>query len=308
MRVVDVSRMRCFQGAGGPVLRPRWGSTGIVEPTFVPPHESHDRRWHLFAREGEAVFHHVSEDGVVWERLRGAAIEGAARPFLLIEPDGYVLFYERVARRRAPASSWIEAMVSRDLMTWSSPRAVLSPTLSWHASGQLGRGVGSPSCLRLRDGRYALYYGAGLVVLDDCRLVEPRAFGVAFGPSPLGPFTSIDAPLLEPDAADAGANLAAGTARVLALEDGFVALQCGVYTDERGRSRAAVRALASADGEAFSSLSDTPVLAPGIGFMRSHVRSLDARRVGGRLRVYFQARSAWHRAIARESIGMADLA
>jgi hypothetical protein len=308
VRVVDVSRMRCFQGSGGPVLRPRWSSAGVAEPTFVPPHESHDRRWHLFAREGDSVFHHVSDDGVAWERLRGSAIEGAARPYLLIEPDGYVLFYERVGRRRAPASSWIEAMVSRDLTSWSSPRAVLSPTLAWHSAAALGRSVGSPSCLRLRDGRYALYYGAGLVLLDDCGLVEPRALGVAFGPSALGPFTSIDAPLLEPDAADPGANLAAGTARVLALEDGFVALQCGAYTDERGRSRAAVRALASADGEAFSSLSDTPVLAPATGFMRSHVRSVDARRVGGRLRLYFQARSGWNRFIARESIGMADLA
>jgi hypothetical protein len=308
VRVVDVSRMRCFQGSGGPVLRPRWGSTGVVEPTFVPPHESHDRRWHLFAREGDAVYHHVSDDGVVWQRLRGSAIQGAARPYLLIEPDGYVLFYERVARRGPPASSWIEAMVSRDLSTWSSPRVALSPTLSWHASGELGRSVGSPTCLRLRDGRYALYYGAGLTRLEDCRLVEPRALGAAFGPSALGPFRSIDAPLLEPDAADPGANLAAGTARILGLEDGLVALQCGVYTDERGRSRSAVRALGSSDGEAFSSLSDTPVLAPGAGFMRSHIRSLDVRRVGGRLRLYFHARSAWNRAIARESIGMADLA
>jgi hypothetical protein len=282
----------------------------------VPPHESPDERWHLFAHSPKGIHHHVSNDGLSWQRQRGVVVRDARGAHLFVEAGRYVLLYERkpadvpLVWRDTGArwSSWIEAITSTDLERWSSPTTILSPTLAWHASTELGRAVGSPCCVRLSSGSYALYYGAGLVRLNDCGRVVSRAVGVALAPSPLGPFRAEEAPLLEADPADAGASLGAGSLRVLPVDDGFVALQSGFYTDTKGRSRGALRSLASADGLAFSALGDAPLLAPGDGWKRAHVLGADIRRLGGRFRIYFHAASAWHWIVAREGIGMADLA
>jgi hypothetical protein len=93
--------------------------------------------------------------------------------------------------------------------------------------------------------------------------------------------------------------------KVLAVEDGFVALQNGIYWDATMRhSGSAVRLLGSADGLAFERLGP-PFLRPTAGWMRSHVYAVDVRRVGAELHLYFNARSGWHWLVGREAIGRA---
>jgi hypothetical protein len=309
MRIVDFARLRCVEHANNPVIRPPFGSPIVADPTFLPPRDTPDARWHLFAHSIFGIHRYVSDDGLSFERVGRVAGRGALRAFVLREPDRYVLYYERTPRfdpfRRW--TSWIEAKTSTDLVRWTSPRPILGPTLAWHASGDLGRAVGNPCVVRSSEGGYALYYSAGLVRLPDCGFFEPRYVGLARGPSAFGPFEPVGDPLLRPDAADALANLGAGAMKVLALDDGLVALQNGIYLDERGHSRSAVRALASHDGLSFTALADRPLIAPDRGWKRSHVYALDARQVGGRFRVYFNARSGWHWAIGREAIGAAEL-
>jgi hypothetical protein len=293
-----------------PLLRPPFPSPILADPTFLPPASTPDGRWHLFAHSLFGIHHHVSPDGVVWRR-RERLCGNALRAFLYQEDGRYYLLYERcrlmLSIRRSGWFSQIELRISPDLERWSPPSVLLRPTLAWHAEPGRGAAVGNPCVLRV-NGRYRLYYSAGLVRLADCGFDEPRYIGIAEADALAAPFTPHPRPLLSPDPDDPFANLGAGSLKVLAVEDGFVGFQNGIYWDARaGHSGSAVRLLSSRDGLGFAPAGE-PFLRPGSGWMRSHVYAVDVRRVGDALHLYFNARSGWHWLTGREAIGRATAA
>ena len=300
MTGAELGRVTWRLDSRNPLLRPPFPSPIIADPTFLPPAETPDGRWHLFAHSLFGVHHHVSSDGVAWRR--GVRVCGnALRAFLHREGREYHLLYERcrlmLPIRRASWYSHIEMRSSTDLERWTSPTVLLRPSLAWHREPGGGAAVGNP-CLLKTDGGYRLYYSAGLVRLRDCGFDEPRHIGVADAAGLSGPFTPHPRPILSPQADDPFANLGAGSMKVLPVDDGVVAFQNGIYWD------AAARLLGSTDGLAFAPLGP-PFLRPTRGWMRSHVYAVDVRRAGRELLLYFNARSAWHWLVGREAIGRA---
>ena len=293
--------------ARNPLLRPPFPSPILADPTFLPPSETPDGRWHLFAHSLFGIHHHVSPDGVVWRR-RGRVCGNALRAFLHRDGDVFRLLYERcrlmLPMLRSRWYSHVEMRTSPDLERWSAPTVLLRPSLAWHREPGGGAAVGNP-CLLRTSGGWRLYYSAGLVRLEDCGFDEPRHIGVADADAPDGPFTPHPQPILSPRDDDPAANLGAGSMKVLAVDDGFVGFQNGISWDSAARrSGSAVRLLGSTDGLAFRPLGE-PFLRPAPGWMRSHVYAVDVRRVGGELVLYFNARNAWHWLVGREAIGRA---
>jgi len=299
----DLLALRWTEHPGNPLIRPPFPSPIIADPTFCPPAESPDGRWHLFAHSLLGIHHFTSPDGVRWIRHRGVVARSALRPFLFREDRTYHLFYERTRLFLpfVPWSSHIEVRTSEDLQRWSAPHVLLRPCLPWHVRGR-SRAVGNP-CLLHHEDHHRLYYSAGLVRLPDCGFDEPRHVGVAEGPTPLGPFTPLPDPILSPDSADPFANLGAGALKVLRAVDGFLGLQNGIYRDDAGRTRSAVRMLTSTDGLRFT-VRSAPFLVPGAGWKRSHVYAVDAHHVDGATYLYFNARDDWHWTRGHEAIGL----
>ena len=307
MTRAEVAQATWSLEARNPLLRPPFPSPILADPTFLPPDETPDGRWHLFAHSLFGIHHYVSSDGIAWRR-RGRVCGNALRAFLYREGGRYHLLYERcrlmLPIRRSGWFSHIERRASLDLELWSAPTVLLRPTLAWHAEPGRGEAVGNPCVLKI-DGRYRLYYSAGLVRLSDCGFDEPRHIGIAEADTLDGSFTPQSHPILSPAPDDPFANLGAGALKVLAVDDGFVGFQNGIYWDRRtGHSGSAVRLLASSDGLGFAPVAE-PFLRPHAGWMRSHVYAVDVRRVGDVLALSFNARSGWHWLAGREAIGRA---
>ncbi|NVM53337.1 MAG: hypothetical protein HWN66_06500, partial [Candidatus Helarchaeota archaeon] len=72
-----------------PVIKsgpPEWV---IADPTFIPPSESPDGRWHLFAHVMLfGINHYISRDGLKWISTK-QRIESGLRPFIYKEEDEY---------------------------------------------------------------------------------------------------------------------------------------------------------------------------------------------------------------------------
>mgnify|MGYP005842098289 CR=1 FL=1 len=289
--------------AGNPLIAPPFPSPIIADPTFLPPDDTPDGLWHLFAHSMLGIHHFTSRDGLAWERLAGAVCRASLRAFLLKRDGTYHLFYERFLRLFPFAyRSRLEMRTSRDLTSWSDPVAVLEPTLPWHREGCVGA-VSNP-CVVEEEGSFRLYYSAGLVYLRDCRFSEPKYIGVAFARDATGPYRPAPEPALQPAAGDAYANMGAGAVKVLRLEDGYVGFQNGIYWDaETAHSRSAIRLVTSRDGLVWDILEREPVIKPEPGWKKAFVYALDVRLVGGRFYLYFNARDGW--LTGRENIGLA---
>jgi len=305
LTLAAVGALRWVEHPQNPLIRPPRTSPILADPTYLAPGETPDERWHLIAHSVWGLHHHVSDDGVTWRREGGVVVPRAIRPFLFRESGRYHLLYEAVQHMLPwlPWQSRIELRSSVDLRTWSAPRTLLLPSLPWHRRGS-GAAVGNPCLIRV-EGRYRLYYSAGLVRLEDCGFDEPAHIGVAEAATPEGPFSPDVQPILGPDPADPWARLGAGAMKVIRVEDGWVGFQNGITLDDQGRSRSAIRLLGSQDGRRFTPLSDKPILAPGQGWKQSHVTALDVRPVGGVLRLWFNARDDWRWSRGREALGMA---
>lgn len=313
----ELAGIRWRVDAGSPRIAPPWPSPIVADPTFLPPAQSPDDAWHLWAHSLLGVHHWTSQDGEHWTR-RSTVARNALRPHLAdlgaqAMPGGrYRLTVERTRLFLPiglPWSSWIESRRSDDLQRWSPPTVLLRPSLGWHFSGGLGRSVSNPCLVRDDDAepaeRWRLYYSAGLTLLRDCGFPEPTCIGLATAPHPDGPFTPGPEPLLGPDAADPIANLAAGAIKVVRVADGWAGFQNAIsWNEAAGRSRSALRLLGSPDGRAWQPLG--PVLEPeGTGWMSDFVYALDIRDTPAGPRLWFNARHGRHWLRGREQLGFA---
>jgi len=280
-----------------PLVRPPFPEFVIADPTFLPPGDSPDGRWHLFAHGILLGIHHyVSDDGVAWRRI-GRVFWGM-RPNLVKDGDGYLLFFERIL---SPRKSVIALTRSLDLARWSKPKVVLEPSLAWE--GDKARTNGNPCAVRCDDG-WRLYYSAGLSWLKDCGFPEPRHIGVAFADVPDGPWRKQPEPMLSPSPDVPHRNHGAGAIKVVRDGGGFLGFTNGIFLDGEGRSRSDIRLLTSDDGLAWEEASDRPLVAPeASGWKRGLVYALDVRRVGDAWWMFYNARDGWRFGVER--IGLA---
>jgi hypothetical protein len=286
-----------------PLISPPFPSPILADPTFLPPGETPDGLWHLFAHSILGIHHFISRDGLAWERHKGAVSRNSLRAFLFVMDSTYYIFYERFLKLFPfPYSSRIEARTSRDLYRWSKPSVVLEPALAWHREGCQGA-VSNPCLIAVEEG-FRLYYSAGLVYLRDCRFSEPKYIGVAHCGELLGDYRAAPQPALQPHALDTYANMGAGAMKVAKARDGYVGFQNGIYWDPAAsHARSAIRLATSRDGLAWSVPQRAPIIGPEPGWKKGFVYALDVREVEGRLYLYFNARDGW--LTGREHIGLA---
>ncbi len=302
MKVKDFLAARWEEYKNNPLIEPPFPSPIIADPTFLPPSNTPDGRWHLFAHSLLGIHHFLSDDGLRWHRLPGAVCRGSLRPFIHAEGGSYYLFYEKVLALR-PCRSHIECRQSPDLARWGKPMVVLEPSLNWHREETRHGAMGNPCLVKEEDG-YSLYYSAGLVFLKDCKFSEPKYIGLARSATLIGPYHPLPQPLITPTPGGALDNLGAGAIKVLKLEDGYVGFQNGIYWNSQiNHSGSAIRTLTSPDGRSWIPSSEKPLLKPEEGWKKSHVYALDVKPVGDSLYLYFNARSGW--VLGKERVGLA---
>lgn len=314
MKTAEFLELAWTEYGANPIIEAPFPSSIIADPTFLPPAESPDGSWHLFAHSLMGIHHFISHDGISFRRLPGLVRSSAMRPFVLRDDGRYYLYYERPRKYGIWLStlplkwkSHLECMVSDDLLTWSDPLPVLYPTLEWHSDARYGSSVSNP-CVVRHGTRYLLYYSASLVRVPDCGFNEPLHIGVAEGDGPAGPFAPHPGPLISPSPKNAWCNLGAGAFKAIRLDDGFIGFENGIYWNEAAsHSGSAILVFTSKDGLKWKQAFPEPLVRPeGDGWKRSHVYALDARPVGpSKWQLYYNARNDWHWTAGRERIGLA---
>jgi hypothetical protein len=225
----------------------------IADPAVVPPEGAPDGLWRLYAHSAWGIHEYRSADGRSW-RDRGIVVSRGMRPWVLFDAGSWHLVYERprlgLAAALVPALPWrstIEMRRSTDLVHWGRARTLLEPSLPWHNSPGLGAAVSCP-CLVKSNGRFLLYYSAGLVRVPDCGFNEPRCIGLAEADTVEGPYDSLRDPILSPGPDTPWANLSRGSLRIMRMEDGWAGFENGI-SFHSGQSSSALHLLRSQDGK-----------------------------------------------------------
>ncbi len=298
--VDEFLRLRWAEYSGNPIIEPRFPSPIIGDPTFLHPDQTPDGQWHLIAYSLMGIHAFVSRDGLSWER-RELIDKRSIRPFILKHQDIFYLLSEKIIEVFPTPRSYIEIRQSRDLHEWSAPVPLLKPSLPWHFEGTRLGTVGNP-CLTIdHEGNFLLYYSAGTVFLSDCWFWEPKYIGVAKSKDIMSGYVTQDAPVISPSYNDKYGSMGSGSIKVLALDDGFVGFQNGIYWDtEIGHSASAIRPITSYDGITWN-ITHAPILKPQAGWKKSHVYAFDFKPVKNTWIMYFNARDGW--LFGKERIG-----
>jgi len=301
---LDLSAHLCAwtDHAKHPLIDPPPSEFLLGDPTVVLPAESPDGKWHLFANSLFGVHHHVSADGVKWQRLTPALFGAFAfRPYVYQEAGTYYLLFEKIKG----TTSVIRVSTSEDLFSWTEPKTILEPKLAWEK--ELTTTVGNPYLTR-RGGKYWLYYSASGVWLADAGVYEPKYIGLARADGITGPYVKESKPLISPAAKDLWRNLGAGSMKLLdeRIAGKLIALNNGIYKDAAGKNRSAILVMSSDDGLAWQDVCPGAALAPtGAGWKKALVYAFDTARVGDEIWVYYNGRDGW--APATERIGLSML-
>ena len=284
---------------GNPVIRPKGPEWIVGDPTFVPPNESPDGKWHLFAHG--IIFginHFISNDGLKWINIH-RKVDSGMRAFLYKEDNLYYLFYQKDL---SLFKSSIVYRTSSDLYNWSEARTVLVPSLPWE--GKSDRKISNP-CLLKVDGKYRLYYSGGTVFLWDCLFAEPKHIGYAEAKRIEGPYVKNPQPIISPSKTQNYRNIAAGAMKVLKIGDSWIGLNNTIYTDKTRHSRSSIFLLYSDDGIKWTRIFKKPIIYPTNGWKRAFTYQLDIKKVDRKYWLYYNARDGW--VIGWESIGLAIL-
>ena len=284
---------------GNPVIVSKQSEWITADPTFLPPKDTPDGKFHLFAHVMLfGIHHYVSEDGIEWEKTEDK-VEPGIRPFLLKEDDTYYLFYEQTF---TPMLASIAFSTSKDLIKWSKPKIILKPLTEWEYEG--ANRVGNPCVVKHKD-TYRLYYSAGSVFLRDAMVPEPKYIGVAKAEAIGGPYKRKPTPIISPSKEHIYRNIGAGAIKVLKLGDDWIGFNNGIYRDRHGRNRSAILMLYSADGAVWKDIFKTPIIFSNKGWKRAFVYQLDVRQVDGQYWLYYNGRNGW--LAGMEHIGLAIL-
>ncbi len=282
-----------------PLIHPEPPDWVIADPTFIPPSDSPDGLWHLFAHGVlSGLNHFISNDGIKWANTHFNIASGI-RPFLYKEGEIYYLLYEKLFTLLLGS---VVLSQSVDLFNWTNPKVLLAPTYPWE--GVISRRVGNP-CLLKVDSKYRLYYSAGSIFIWDTLFYEPKYIGVAEAKALYGPYEKVSRPIISPAQKHPYRNIASGAIKVLRVGDLWVGFNNGIYKDSKGRSRSSILLLHSQNGLEWTDVFPNPILAPTTGWKKAFIYQCDVRKVGDSYWLYFNARDGW--IVGTERIGLARL-
>lgn len=291
-----------------PLVRPRWWSWIVGDPSVLSPVQTPDRSWRMFCNNVQGIYHYRSDDGLRW-RLVQRIDHNGFRAWVLPWRGRFHLYYQRF--HRLWQASVMVYRSSDDLESWSSAETVLRPELTWEGANVSNACVlPAPEDTPSAKGGLWMYYSADLVYLKDMGFSEPKWISRAWAPGPEGPWRKLGEPILGPEPGHRFRAGGAGAMKVYTgLLDGHLAgFQNGIYRDEGGRSASAILLLRSPDGLVWEEHPANPIIAPSGGeprWRRAHVYQMDVKRVGEALWMYYNARDGWM--IGVERIGLAVL-
>lgn len=297
---------------GNPVLRSSALTRVVADPFVLTPDASPDGRWKLFAHTLTGVFLFDSADGISFGKGR-KILSRAMRPCVFRTGEEYIVCYERVQPLLAKGLSqiggdWkseIYAVKSRDLVTFSAPFPMLAHDRPYEGTGRRGYALSNPF-LVAADGRFRLYYSAGLTYVPDCKFSEPTFICLAESDRADGGFLKRGAPVIKPDPDDPLFNLCSGCLKVYRLADCWAGIQNGIYIKD-GRSESAISLLRSEDGVNFRFARTLVTPSRDGGWMSQFVYASHlVRTPAGTLRLYFNARDKAAALAGMEHIGFAE--
>jgi len=312
MKIEDFKKLTFSLVKTVPIISPPRFTPLLADPTVLLPNQTPDKKWHLFAHSVFGIQHHVSEDGIEWKKIK-LVVRAAMRPFIYKEGKKYYLIYEKYnglkllssVLLKQPWYSAIEMIASEDLIHWSEPTTLIQPLLDFHQDTVLGKAVSNPCLIKTGD-KYRLYFSSSLVHVPDCGFNEPLHISFAESDRIDANYKCYDKPLISPSKESNWNNLGAGSMKVIACDDGYVAFQNGIYEHD-GKSGSAICLLYSDDGIHWDYLMEAPVLKPNpdIAWMASHIYACDVKIYEGKIYLFFNARNHAHWSKGSEHIGLA---
>ncbi|MFA5448609.1 MAG: hypothetical protein WC233_10085 [Sphaerochaeta sp.] len=316
------SRLSWYPFSERPVIASKWYMPALGDPFFLFPEESPDGKWHLFGHSWIGLEHFISENGISWEPRKMVCFRGRS-PSLFEEDGRWYLLYEkhdpdlpvfgkkrRAKREKKISRSRFEMAASDDLLTFEEPVVILdSAEIPLAADGLAHPRVSRPQIIKVGE-VYRLYYGISHRMMIDTAQKGSRHFGMATSTTLLGPYVPYNGgePLLSADADDRWRSMAVGSIRVIAIEDGFVGLQCAYGWDaEKGKSVSHLIQLESVDGIEWKTVARRPLLSsPAQGWASSYIVSCDVNYKASEAcwYCYYSANRRINRILAPESIGL----
>ncbi len=292
-----------------PVIRHKWNSFVVADPSVLTPNQTHDKKWHLFCHTFYGINHYISDDGISFT-LKKKVVSRAMRPNINCIDGRYYLFYERIQPLflqaltivGAKGKSEIYCTESADLETWSEPYRVIGKTRDFEEDDK-GQAISNPFLLE-KDGGYRLYYSCGQTFIKDCGFCEPTYISYAESDSISKNYISRETPIISPDKNNQYLNLCSGCLKVYRLADCYIGLQNGIF-EKDGKSHSAIMLLRSDDGEKFEfcRMFLTPQMCGDNDWMAQFVYACHLTYYKGKLRLYFNARNVADTLRGRENIG-----
>lgn len=278
----------------------------IGDPQILTPGEF-DEQWHAFfhgfSHDDKGwhtwFFHSSSKDGRAWEEVSREEGEVGIQ-YIFKDGDRWIQYFTATTRfmsdttMKKKYSTIIRARTTKDFITWSEPVNLLMPELPKEREGR-GTEARNPCVIQLPNGRYRMYYSAGLVYLNDAGYSEPKYIFCAEAENPLGPFTKREEPILSPDINLPFRNYGCGGFKVFGYKDGYLAFYNPIYIDKEEKSRSEIRMLISKDGLEWKEAACNPIVQPdpNIPWRSAIIYQLDIVPWKNSLLMYFNAREGW---------------
>ncbi len=278
----------------------------IGDPQILTPGE-HDDQWHAFYHGFSHdslgwhtwFFHSVSDDGLKWKEVFREEGEVGIQ-YIFSDGDRWIQYYAATtnatgdAELRKKYGVIIRARTTTDFVNWSEPVNLVMPDLPMEREGSSVE-ARNPCVIQLPDGRYRMYYSAGMVYLDDAGYGEPKYIFCAEADNPLGPFTKREEPVLAPDASLPYRNHGCGGFKVFGYKDSYIALYNPIYIDAEKKSRSEIRMMFSKDGLSWEEADYNPIIKPepSIPWRSAIIYQLDVVPWKDALWMFFNAREGW---------------
>lgn len=278
----------------------------IGDPQILTP-GSFDQQWHAFyhgfSHDEKGwhtwFFHSVSHDGLHWSEVSREEGEVGIQ-YLFSDGDQWIQYYTATTRAMKDTSfrkkyhTIIRARTTTDFNTWSEPVNLIMPELPKEREGS-GIEARNPCVVLLPNGRYRMYYSAGMVFLNDAGYGEPKYIFCAESDNPLGPFVKNPNPVLAPDPRLSFRNYGCGGFKVFGYKDGYIAFYNPIYIDAQQQSRSEIRMLVSKDGLSWEEAVGNPVVRPNpnVPWRSAIIYQLDVVHWQNSLLMYFNAREGW---------------
>lgn len=278
----------------------------IGDPQILTPGQF-DEQWHAFyhgfSHDSEGwhtwFFHSVSPDGFTWEEESREKGEVGIQ-YLFSDGERWIQYYTATTAfmedqsLRKKYGTIIRARTTTDFKTWSEPVDLIFPELPQEREGK-SKEARNPCVIKLPDGRYRMYYSAGMVHLEDAGYGEPKYIFYAESDHALGPFVKHEEPILSPDSTLFFRNHGCGGFKVFGYQDSYVAFYNPIYIDQDNNSRSEIRMLTSKDGLDWKEADNNPIVKPEptIDWRSAIIYQLDVVHWDDALLMYFNAREGW---------------